>query len=521
MQASSISSTTMRDIQHLMLSEVERTAHLSSDTRLLKEGDVFLAYSVGKGQGRSDNRIHIPKALELGVALVLYENNDWPESENIAARSVLGDSRCIPVANLATFASEIADWWYDNPSKDLNMIGVTGTNGKTTITHWLSQTIGKTSDTAIFGTLGYGELGKLKVTGFTTPDAARVQRVLAEIKNDGFKNVAMEVSSHALEQGRVSSVQFKTAIFTNLTQDHLDYHGDMQEYARAKFELFRTKSLKHVIINMDDPTGMHWIEELIHRPNLSIWAYGKETSLQQLSPQAQAKVKTLIFKNLTALPTGMKFSCQIGEEFHSIQSECLGEFNAYNLLAVLAALLVNQIDINKALQLIQHLKSVDGRMEIINAHDTQHPLMVVDFAHTPDALEKALLALQPIAQARGGQMICVFGCGGNRDAGKRPLMGSIAAQLADRIIITSDNPRTENPEDIIQQILGGIPLDKQNKVHQVVDRAFAILTSVKQSKNQDVVLVAGKGHERTQEIAGNQFIFSDQDHIHLAIRGVL
>ena len=221
MHASSISSTTMRDLQHLMLSEVDRTAHLSSDTRLLKAGDVFLAYPVGRGQGRSDNRIHIPKALELGVSLVLYENIDWPESENIAARSVLGDSRCIPIANLATFASEIADWWYDYPSKDLNMIGVTGTNGKTTITHWLSQIIGKTSDTAIFGTLGYGELGKLKVTGFTTPDAARVQRVLAEIKNDGFKNVAMEVSSHALEQGRVSSVQFKTAIFTNLTQDHL------------------------------------------------------------------------------------------------------------------------------------------------------------------------------------------------------------------------------------------------------------------------------------------------------------
>lgn len=520
MQTSSISSTTMKDIQHLMLSEVERTANLSSDTRLLKHGDVFLAYQVGKGKGRSDNRIHIPMALSLGAGLILYDTDDWPESDNIAARAVLGDPRCIPVPRLAILASEIADWWYGNPSKDLNTIGVTGTNGKTTITHWLSQAMGRASDTAIFGTLGYGELGKLKVTGFTTPDAARVQRVLAEMKQEGFKNIAMEVSSHALEQGRVSSVQFKTAIFTNLTQDHLDYHGDMDEYARAKFELFRTPSLKHAILNMDDATGLRWIEELCHKSNLTIWCYGNEQSFYQLSPKAQLKVKTLIAKDLTALPAGMQFNCQFGEHLYPIQLECLGEFNAYNLLAVLATLLANQIEMSKALQLIQHLKPVDGRMEMINSQDTQHAMMVVDFAHTPDALEKALLALRPVAKARGGQLICVFGCGGNRDTAKRPMMGKIAAQLADHIIITSDNPRMEDPEEIIQQIIDGLPLDFEGKVDRVADRAFAILTSVKLSDSRDVVLVAGKGHEKTQEIAGNQFIFSDQDHIRLAIRGV-
>ena len=521
MQASSLSSTTMKDIQHLMLSEVERTAHLSSDTRLLKPGDVFLAYPVGKGKGRSDNRIHIPMALTLGAGLILYDTEDWPESDNIAARAVLGDPRCIPIARLATLASEIADWWYGNPSKDLNMIGVTGTNGKTTITHWLSQAMGKTADTAIFGTLGYGEIGKLKVTGFTTPDAARVQRILAEMKQVGFKNIAMEVSSHALEQGRVSSVQFKTAIFTNLTQDHLDYHGNMDEYARAKFELFRTVSLKHVILNMDDATGMRWIEELCHKSNLTIWSYGNEQSFYQLSPKAQLKVKTVIAQDMTTIPTGVKFNCRFEGHLYPIQLDCLGEFNAYNVLAVLATLLANQIEMSKALQVIQQLKPVDGRMEIINAQDIQHAMMVVDFAHTPDALEKALLALQPIAKARGGQLICVFGCGGNRDTAKRPLMGAIAARHADHIIITSDNPRMENPEEIIQQIVDGLPLDFEGKVDRVVDRAFAILTSVKQSDPRDIVLIAGKGHEKTQEIAGNQFIFSDQDHIRLAIRGVV
>ena len=217
----------------------------------------------------------------------------------------------------------------------------------------------------------------------------------------------------------------------------------------------------------------------------------------------------------------MTLNCQYAEHLYPIQLECLGEFNVYNVLAVLATLLANQIEMSKAVQLIQHLKPVDGRMEIINSQDAHHAMMVVDFAHTPDALEKALLALQPIAKARGGQLICVFGCGGNRDTTKRPLMGLIAAEHADHIIITSDNPRMENPEEIIQQIANGLPLDFVGKVDRIVDRAFAILTSVKQSDPRDVVLIAGKGHEKTQEIAGNQFIFSDQDHIRLAIRGIV
>ena len=509
----------LKDIQYLLLSEVERKAHLSSDTRLLEAGDVFLAYPVGNGKGRSDNRIHIGKALSLGVSLVLYDSENWLENENIDAREQLGDPRCYAIPNLGDMASEIADWWYGSPSSDLNVIGVTGTNGKTTVSHWLSQSFSKHKKSAVFGTLGYGELGQLKVTGFTTPDASRVQRVLSELKSESIKLVAMEVSSHALEQGRVRHVHFRTAIFTNLSQDHLDYHGSMEEYARSKFELFRFESLENCIINIDDAIGRQWIEELVKKSKARIWAYGSTESLAQLSCSDQ--VQKVLMQSYEPTKNGVSILCEIQGVSYPLSLEVVGRFNVENMLAVLTTLIANDVPIDQAISQLKQLKSVDGRLEMINSNDTQYPLMVVDFAHTPDALEKVLLALKPMATARDGQLVCVFGCGGDRDMGKRPIMGKIASEIADRVIITSDNPRSENPEDIIQQILQGVDHDKQSKVTTVVDRAFAILTSVKQSRSNDIVLVAGKGHERVQEIAGNRFAFSDQDHIRLAIRGVV
>jgi UDP-N-acetylmuramoyl-L-alanyl-D-glutamate--2,6-diaminopimelate ligase len=511
----------LADIQNLMLSEVERTAHLSSDSRLLRDGDVYFAYPVGQGIGKSDNRLHIPSALNLGASLVLYELNDWPENLYPQARALLGDPRCVPVKNLANLASEIADWWYQNPANDLNIIGITGTNGKTTISHWLAQAMSKNSSTAVVGTLGYGELGHLTTTGFTTPDAPRVQRILSELKAQSVKNVAMEVSSHALEQGRVNHVQFKTAIFSNLTQDHLDYHGTMDEYARAKYELFRFKSLEKAILNVDDEIARKWIEDLVQNKKLSIWVYGSVEGFNLLSDFAKDTVKSVLLKDIQASVSGMKCLGVINQQTYPLHIESIGTFNVYNVAAVLTTLLANDTPIDKAIPLVEHLKSVDGRMELMNAGDQSHPLMVVDFAHTPDALEKALLALRPIAQARKGHLTCVFGCGGNRDTSKRPLMGKVAVQNADRVLLTSDNPRQENPEEIIDQIIVGIETSMLSKVSRVTDRAFAILTSVKQSSPNDVVLIAGKGHERTQEIAGNKFAFSDQDHIRLAIRGSL
>ena len=506
-----------QDIQHLLLSEVERTAHLSSDTRLLHPGDVFLAYPVGSGTGLSDNRMHIPKALELGVSLVLYQSENWPENDHVQARATLGDVRCYAVPHLANMASEIANWWYDYPSHAMKIMGVTGTNGKTTVTHWLAQAFAKSKHTAVFGTLGFGEIGKLKTTGFTTPDAARVQRVLAELKSESIEYVAMEVSSHALEQGRVSDVEFKTAIFTNLSQDHLDYHGNMHEYARAKFELFRFPNLEHMIINIDDHVGRQWLEKVVQETKATVWAYGSTASFGMLS--CQSLVKSVLIEHYETTKCGVKLNCLVNGQSCALQLDLIGRFNVDNTMAVLACLLADEVPLETAVTLIKQLKSVPGRLEMINFNDTNHPLMVVDFAHTPDALEKVLEALKPIAKARGGQLICVFGCGGNRDRGKRPIMGKIAALNADRIILTSDNPRTENPEEILQQIMQGVDTANQDKISIVPDRAFAILTSVKQSLPNDTVLVAGKGHESYQEIGGKQFDFSDHDHIRLALRG--
>ena len=508
-----------QDIQHLLLSEVERTAHLSSDTRLLHPGDVFLAYSVGSGAGLSDNRAHIPKALELGVSLVLYQSDHWSENDHVQARASLGDTRCYAVPQLANIASEIANWWYDYPSHAMKIMGVTGTNGKTTVTHWLAQAFTKSKKTAVFGTLGYGEIGKLKTTGFTTPDASRVQRVLAELKSESIEYVAMEVSSHALEQRRVGDVEFKTAIFTNLSQDHLDYHGNMYEYARAKFELFRFPNLEHMIINIDDHVGRQWIEQVVQETKATVWAYGSTESFAMLA--CQSRVKSVLIEQYEAIKSGVKLNCLVNGQSCALQLDLIGRFNVDNTMAVLACLLADEVPLETAMTLIKQLKSVPGRLEMINFNDTNHPLMVVDFAHTPDALEKVLEALKPIAKARGGQLICVFGCGGNRDTGKRPIMGKIAALNANRVILTSDNPRTENPEDILQQIRQGVDTANQDKISIVPDRAFAILTSVKQSLPNDTVLVAGKGHESYQEIDGKQFAFSDQEHIRLALRGVM
>lgn len=508
-----------QDIQHLLLSEVERTAHLSSDTRLLQPGDVFLAYPVGSGAGLSDNRMHIPKALELGVSLVLYQSDDWSENDHVQARATLGDTRCYAVPQLANIASEIANWWYDYPSHAMKIVGVTGTNGKTTVTHWLAQAFTKSKNTAVFGTLGYGEIGKLKTTGFTTPDASRVQRVLAELKSESIEYVAMEVSSHALEQRRVGDVEFKTAIFTNLSQDHLDYHGNMHEYARAKFELFRFPNLEHMIINIDDHVGRQWIEQVVQETKATVWAYGSTESFAMLA--CQSRVKSVLIEQYETTKSGVRLNCLVNGQSCALQLDLIGRFNVDNTMAVLACLLADEVPLETAMTLIKQLKSVPGRLEMINFNDTNHPLMVVDFAHTPDALEKVLEALKPIAKARGGQLICVFGCGGNRDRGKRPIMGKIAALNADRVILTSDNPRTENPEDILQQIMQGVDTVNQDKISIVPDRAFAILTSVKQSLPNDTVLVAGKGHESYQEIDGKQFAFSDQEHIRIALRGVM
>jgi UDP-N-acetylmuramoyl-L-alanyl-D-glutamate--2,6-diaminopimelate ligase len=514
------------NIENQLRSRVQNSAHLCADTRLLKVGDVFVAYPVGSGDVIVDNRAHIPAALDAGAGVVLYEDAAWDESSLPQARQSLVDERCIAVRGLAEMVGELASAWYGYPSQQLKIIGITGTNGKTTVSHWVAQALASLSGVntaAVIGTLGVGHLGYLDQTGFTTPDAPRLHRILADFVSKHIQSVAMEVSSHALDQGRVSGVVFKTAIFTNLTQDHLDYHGDMVSYAAAKRRLFDWPKLQHAVIHLDDPIGQNWLVDLQKNEALSIWAYGSKSVFEKLSKALQEDLRknhtTVLIDQITSTPEGMSFECEIQGVSHFVKLNCIGEFNVKNAAAVLCVLLAEGVDVKKALTLIEQLKPVPGRMEMVNQGDFEHPLMVVDFAHTPDALQKSLEALRGIANARGGKLVCIFGCGGNRDAKKRPEMGAIATQFADEVVITSDNPRFENPDVIMDQISSGISSSCMKKVVKYADRATAILTSVRQSTKQDVLLVAGKGHESTQEIAGKKIPFSDVDHIRLAIRG--
>ena len=507
------------NLENVLRSHVPASSNLCADSRLINSGDVFMAYPVGANEGMSDNRSHIPAALASGAGIVLYEDSGWDEDKFPEARMALADDRCIAVRGLAEVAGELSNHWYQMPSKDMQVIGITGTNGKTTVSHWIAQTLGQVESTAVMGTLGVGLLGDLNVTGFTTPDAPRVHRVLSDLKAKQVKAVAMEVSSHALDQGRVNGVRFTTAVFTNLTQDHLDYHGDMAHYEAAKLRLFNLAGLSNAVINIGDAVGRKWLNDLVKKPSLKIWVFGTEADYNLLSDSVKARCEPILVKEIAATTQGMSFKVQLNGQWRDLSMTTVGEFNVQNASAVLAVLLSSGLTVDKALGLLSKVHPVPGRMEIINSNDARHPLMVVDFAHTPDALEKSLEALLPIAQVRGGKLVCIFGCGGNRDASKRPLMGEIASSIADEIVVTSDNPRFEEPDAIIDQVMSGVKASCQSKASRYSDRASAILASVKKANCKDVLLVAGKGHETTQEIAGKKFPFSDVDHIRLAIRG--
>jgi UDP-N-acetylmuramoyl-L-alanyl-D-glutamate--2,6-diaminopimelate ligase len=320
----------------------------------------------------------------------------------------------------------------------------------------------------------------------------------------------MEVSSHGLHQGRVNGTQFDLAIFTNLTQDHLDYHGTFDAYEAAKARLFAWPSLTAAIVNRDDAAGQRLIESL--RGKLRTIAYGVEIAAEA-APRADAM---LLATNVRATANGTAFHLASDWGEADVEVGTLGTFNVSNLLAVTAALLESGVPLDAALAQIAKLEPVNGRMQRLGGRlQSDEPLVVIDYAHTPDALDKTLDALRPIAEARGGELICMFGCGGDRDATKRPLMGAIAEKLADQVVITSDNPRSEDPQAIIDQIAAG--MSNAQKARRIEDRASAILQAIRTAAREDVVVLAGKGHEATQEIMGKKRAFSDQDHARLAL----
>jgi UDP-N-acetylmuramoyl-L-alanyl-D-glutamate--2,6-diaminopimelate ligase len=452
---------------------------LAADSRSVVPGDVFLAYP---GE-LSDGRLYIAAALERGAVAVVYEANGAEIGE-------LGVPR-LAVENLRHVVAPLAAEVYGNPSRQLWVAGVTGTNGKTSVTQWLARSfkqLGKRC--GIVGTLGNGYPDELQPSPNTTPNALSLQRVLKDFVADEADACAMEVSSIGIEEGRIDATRFSVAVFTNFTRDHLDYHGSMEAYAAAKMRLFDWPGLKAAVVNLDDPFGLQILAHINRRIPCIGYTQNK----------VQAPVdECLAAENLVMNQSGLSFEVN----GLRIQSQLVGRFNASNLLAVMAALRAYGIGLQDAAIACAELQPPPGRMQTLGGEGA--PLVVVDYAHTPDALEKVLQTLREVANARGGRLQCVFGCGGDRDAGKRPLMGAVAERNADAVLVTSDNPRSEEPAAIIAAIVAGMSAQP----YIVPDRADAIRSVIGAAAEKDVVLLAGKGHEDYQEIQGRRLHFSD------------
>lgn len=467
-----------------------KISRLVTDSRLVKQGDTFVAYTGGQADGRQ----FIAQAIAQGANAVLWESHNF--KWNTAWRVPN-----LAVTDLRAQAGEIAALVYAQPSEDLWMIGVTGTNGKTSCSHWIAQSFTALGHkAALIGTLGNGFPPELQPTPNTTPDAIRVHSLLAEYKQQNARVVAMEVSSHALEQGRVNGVRYDVALLTNLSRDHLDYHGDMTSYAAAKRRLFDWKQLKYAVLNLDDAFGSELAEQL-QDADVEVIGYGlSEHALEQAERQG---LRMVFGGELQLNAQGCLMQVHSSWGGGELTSPLLGRFNVENLLGTLAVLLVSDVPLADALRELSQRKAVVGRMQTLG--NAAQPAVVVDYAHTPDALEKVLQTLHEVTMAAGGKLICVFGCGGDRDRGKRPMMGTVASKLADMSIVTSDNPRSEDPAEIIAAIVQGMSSNYQ----VVEDREQAIVQAIKTAQLADTVLIAGKGHEDYQEIKGVKYPFSD------------
>jgi len=455
-----------------------RIASLALDSRRVSPGALFLAYP---GE-RTDGRQYIAQAIAGGASAVLWENQDF-EWDTAWRVPNLG------VSNLRSRLGEIADQFHGHPSRHLLMAGVTGTNGKTSCSHWIAQSLTRLGrKSAVIGTLGSGFPGHLDPASNTTPDAVALQGQLAALRAQGAQACAMEVSSHGIDQGRVNAVEFDIALFTNLSRDHLDYHGTMEQYAATKARLFRWPGLRHAVVNLDDGFGRE-LSESIDRSQVNVLGYGLGRG-------------EIAGHKLDLSTRGLKLEIRTPWGEAQLVSPMTGGFNAANLLGVLGVLISAEVPLQEAVDALRHVDAVPGRLQMIRMPGV--PVAVVDYAHTPDALEKVLLALRELLQP-GSRLFCVFGCGGDRDPGKRPLMGEVATRLADHAVITSDNPRSEDPLAIIEDIVAGA----RGNFAVEPDRAAAISQALHEARERDVVLIAGKGHEAYQEISGVKLPFDD------------
>ena len=465
---------------------------LSLDSRNIKPGDLFFAVSGEKVNGVE----FINNAIESGAAAVLWETNGDADAIKINWRTTAEniDVPIIAVSDLTQLVGEFASRFYLNPSDSISVCGITGTNGKTSCADFIAQMLSIDTPCGLLGTLGKGLYPDLEETGFTTPDAISCHQWLADIQLLQAGYAVMEVSSHALIQGRVNGIHFNSAVFTNLSRDHLDFHGDMASYINAKLKLFKFPGLKNAVINVDDEAGRNIADELAG--NIRCIRYGLDKTY---SPDVYGSDVNLDQNGLS-----MTVSTPWGEG--QLTSPVIGDFNASNLLAVLSVMLVQGIEFTDALKRLTAIKSVAGRMQRFGGGES--PLVIVDFAHTPDALEQVLNSLRQHTQRN---LWCVFGCGGDRDKGKRPLMGSIAEDKADYVVLTNDNPRSEAAEKIINDIQSGMKGNKNISIEG--DRHNAIHFAITRAKAGDVVLIAGKGHENYQLIGDKKYPFDDVEEV--------
>jgi UDP-N-acetylmuramoyl-L-alanyl-D-glutamate--2,6-diaminopimelate ligase len=466
-----------------------RIADLTLDSREVRAGSLFFALRGSRSHGLE----FAAEAAARGASAIL-----WEAAPDVEAPRFAPHVFAAAVADLGKLVGRIADRFFNWPSSQLCITGITGTNGKTTCAYLLAQCLGRLGrEAAYIGTIGWGRLDKLEPLSHTTPDAINVHRMLAQLKSRGVREVAMEVSSHALDQGRVDGVRFHTAAFTNLTRDHLDYHDTMQAYGAAKARLLAVDNLREIVINIGDEFGRELARGCAGRaPLTAVWV-GEGGAGWLAERSLHARDVRVDLRGIT-----LELDGSFGQ--HELVTRLLGRFNAENAVVVLGCLTALGVPLAAACEALAECAAPPGRMEVLEPTPAGKPLAVIDYAHTPDALAKALGSLREHCR---GALWCVFGCGGDRDPGKRPLMGTIADELADQIIVTDDNPRSENPLDIIRAITAGI---QTHPVRVIPDRGAAIAAALQEAGAADVVLIAGKGHEDYQIYGATRARFSDR-----------